>query len=892
MPDPLSAIAESLSDRYRIERELGQGGMATVYLAEDLRHDRKVAIKVLKPELAAVIGGERFLAEIKTTANLQHPHILPLFDSGQADSFLYFVMPYVEGESLREKLDREGELPVEEAVRVATGVAGALDYAHRQGVIHRDIKPANILLHDGEPLVSDFGIALAVSAAGGGRLTETGLSLGTPYYMSPEQATAERDPDARSDVYALGCVLYEMLIGDPPFTGSSAQAVLGKILTTEPVRPTEHRHTVPVEVEAVVLKALEKRPADRFSSAQALADALAGRAAVSTASIGTGAGTLGRWRPWLVPTIALLGGVSLGWVGWATLRGPSSEPRHPVRWDVVLPASAPLALAGPAPVGTWQTALAVSPGGRLAYVSPSASTTRLSVREIDGVVRTLESTEGAYLPAFSPDGNWVAFASEGRLMKVPVSGGSPVTLIDKLEALEGLLWTPDGRLLITHALGVGWVPESGGAVERFPLTPALPMTRFGDFTLLPGGEWALGTMMVTGQIAVLSLQSGSLRAVTLGGTVSVDSANWTEALVGAAPRYTAGYLTYLSNGDGALMAIPFDVSSVEVRGTPFPVLPDVRRESPRRFGQYAISGDGTLFYVPGRNEEFGRLALVGQNGTIDTLPFPRAQYHGLHLSPDGARIVAFEWSETVAGSGIKILDLRSGAVERLSLPPGYHYATGAWTPGGDTLAIKRYTPVTSQGRGLVFYRMSDRATLEFAPGSSVSSMVFLPDASGYLWNGLDLRVNLTSLRTGETERGPELGFNPAISPSGNAVAFIRAREGSIGVTRFPLAANWTPVVAEGTPDEPRWGPGGESLIYRDLDSFKEVELVISDDGIEVGEPRVIARGPFTRVFHSPYSVTSDGRILVLLGSGTSTAPSLRVITHFDLEIERRAPQGG
>src|SRR3990170_3363419 len=200
-------LTAALADRYRIERELGTGGMATVYLAEDVKHKRKVALKVLKAELAAVLGAERFVQEITTTASLQHPHILALFDSGTADGFLYYVMPYIEGETLREKLNRETQLGIEEAVKIARDVADALDYAHRHGVIHRDIKPENILLHDGRPIVADFGIALAISAAGGGRMTETGLSLGTPHYMSPEQATAEKDITARSDVYSLGCVL-------------------------------------------------------------------------------------------------------------------------------------------------------------------------------------------------------------------------------------------------------------------------------------------------------------------------------------------------------------------------------------------------------------------------------------------------------------------------------------------------------------------------------------------------------------------------------------------------------------------------------------------------------------------------------------------------------------
>src|SRR5687768_8712128 len=274
MTDPVARLNAALQGRYRIERELGVGGMATVYLATDLKHHRKVALKVLKPELAAVVGAERFLAEIQTTANLQHPNILPLFDSGEADSFLFYVMPFVEGESLRDRLDREHQLPVDDAVETAKRLAEALDYAHRKGVIHRDIKPANVLLLDGKPVISDFGIALAVGVAGGGRLTETGLSLGTPHYMSPEQATGDAHVGPATDIYALGCVLYEMLVGDPPYVGSTAQAVLGKIITAEPEPVARHRKNVPQNVDAAIRKALEKVPADRFESATAIANAV------------------------------------------------------------------------------------------------------------------------------------------------------------------------------------------------------------------------------------------------------------------------------------------------------------------------------------------------------------------------------------------------------------------------------------------------------------------------------------------------------------------------------------------------------------------------------------------------------------------------------------------
>src|SRR3954471_15051575 len=274
MTDFVERLTAALSDRYAIERELGAGGMATVYLAHDVKHDRKVAVKVLRPELAAVIGAERFLAEIKTTANLQPPHILPLFDSGVADSFLYYVMPYVEGISLRDRMAREKQLPISEAVRITSEIASALDYAHRHGVIHRDIKPENILLHDGSALVADFGIALAASKAGS-RMTETGMSLGTPSYMSPEQAMGERDLDARSDVYALGCVTYEMLTGEPPFSGPTAQAIVAKVMTAEPVNATSLRKTIPPHVSEAVHTALEKLPADRFATAAEFSAALA-----------------------------------------------------------------------------------------------------------------------------------------------------------------------------------------------------------------------------------------------------------------------------------------------------------------------------------------------------------------------------------------------------------------------------------------------------------------------------------------------------------------------------------------------------------------------------------------------------------------------------------------
>ena len=272
--DRIEQLTPALAGRYEIEREIGHGGMATVYLARDARHDRNVALKVLDPELAAALGADRFLAEIKTTANLQHPHVVALHDSGAVDGFLFYVMPFVEGESLRQRLDRERMLPVADAIRIAREVADALEYAHGQGIVHRDVKPENILIQRGHAMVADFGIALAVQQAGNARMTQTGLSLGTPQYMSPEQAMGERTVDARSDVYALAAITYEMLTGEPPFTGATMQAVVARILAEDPRPISTQRKAVPPSVEAAVLKALEKVPADRFGSAREFSDAL------------------------------------------------------------------------------------------------------------------------------------------------------------------------------------------------------------------------------------------------------------------------------------------------------------------------------------------------------------------------------------------------------------------------------------------------------------------------------------------------------------------------------------------------------------------------------------------------------------------------------------------
>jgi len=400
--------------------------MATVYLAEDLKHARKVALKVLRPELAAMLGADRFVQEIKTTAQLQHPHILPLYDSGSTMAaqgggmeFLYYVMPYIQGETLRQKLDRELQLGVDEAVQIATEVADALQYAHEQGVIHRDIKPENILLHNGRVIVADFGIALAVSAAAGGRMTETGLSLGTPHYMSPEQATADKHITNRSDVYSLGSVLYEMLTGEPPHTGASVQAIILKIVTDDARPVRELRKAVPPHIAAAVAKAVEKLPADRFDSANAFAAALHDPAFASTVANAAAVGTAGRpSRRFLVPAMAgliVLIAAAGAW-GWLRPSRTKSVARYPVT----------LGTTGVLDGIAFRIEAALSPDGSvLVFRDPVTGPGQLFAKRRDEVTaRPLAGTEGGSGPFFSPDGAWIGFVAHGQLRRIPSTGGA------------------------------------------------------------------------------------------------------------------------------------------------------------------------------------------------------------------------------------------------------------------------------------------------------------------------------------------------------------------------------------------------------------------------------------------------------------------------------------
>jgi serine/threonine-protein kinase len=550
MSEITGRLTTAIADRYRIERQLGQGGMAIVYLAHDIKHDRKVALKVLRPELAAVIGAERFLNEIKVTANLQHPNILPLYDSGEADSFLFYVMPFVEGDTLRDKLDREKQLSIDEAVDITRSVAAALDYAHRQDVIHRDIKPENILIHDGQALVADFGIALAVSQAGGNRLTETGLSIGTPHYMSPEQAMGDREVDARSDVYSLGAMLFEMLAGDPPYTGSTAQAVVAKVITEKAPRVTATRETVPPHVDDSIQKALAKLPADRFTSASRFAESLANASFTMPAAAAADAGrdAHSMWNPLSIATAALAA-VLLPLALIATLR---PQPPAPItRFAVAMEEEEAIFFSSQGN----PSRLAIAPdGSELVYVGSDGETgTQLWHRPFDQLnASPLPGTQSGWSPVFAPDGERLAFIAaldEPEIRVISLGGGPPVTVVNN-GVDSRAAWGPDDYLYFISFDGssstLRRVQSTGGPVEDVVALDHLEAERYAWPHVLPGGrglivtaiparqtqqgtQGALAPLMATGfEIYVLDIETGESKALVAGaqGIYSGSSHRW------------------------------------------------------------------------------------------------------------------------------------------------------------------------------------------------------------------------------------------------------------------------------------------------------------------------------------------------------------------------------
>ncbi len=840
MADSIAELTAALADRYRIEREVGQGGMATVYLAEDLKHHRKVALKVLRPELAAILGAERFLQEIQVTANLQHPNILPLYDSGEEGGRLYYVMPFVEGESLADRLKREKQLGVEESVRLITSVASALHFAHQHGVVHRDIKPANILLQAGQALVADFGIALAVRQAGGTRLTETGLSLGTPHYMSPEQATGDRELDARSDVYSLAAVLYEMLTGDPPHMGSTVQAVVARLLAEKPAPVRAGRASVPANVDAALQRALAKIPADRFATAEEFSAALSNPAFSIPGFRAGGGESRTSWNP--VSVGATLVAVILGAVAvWGWTR---SQPEPTVvQYSMALPDEE--AVSGGAPMVGLR--LALSPDGRvLVYVGNEGTSggSQLWVRNRDQLhARPIASTAGARRPFSSPDGSRVGFFTADQVLRVLGLAGEPPTTLNATDfEPSGGAWGSDGYIYgaargqgLGAPRGIIRIPVAGGPVERVTVLDSTVGERTHRWPVaLPNGRGVLYVALTRPglagyRLAVVDLRTGEQRQLV-------------EAMAGwYAPT---GHLVYVT-ADGTMVAAPFDLDKLELTGPGQTLLGGVGLSG--NGVDVTMSDAGTLMYMSGSSSVQTQPVWVDRKGGTEpidpTWTFPAtALYSTMALSPDGTRLVVSQEDET--GVHLWVKRLPRGPNAKLTFE-GSINARASWAPDGRSIVFVS----DRNGGNQVWRQVADgSAKAELMSEQSANEGLLSADGNWLIFRGTAGDRHIFATRIGDTavqvvarsERGEDVA--PALSPDSRWIAYVSDESGrdEIYLRPFPDANASKRQLSTAGGVEPRWSRSGRELLYRNVaDQLVSIPIDMAGSGFTIGVEQVL-----------------------------------------------------
>jgi len=871
-PDPapvpethlIERLSAAVADRYRIERELGSGGMATVYLAQDLKHDRKVALKVLKPELAAVLGAERFVVEIKTTAALQHPHILPLFDSGESGGFLYYVMPFIDGETLRAKLDRETQLGVDEAVRIAREVADALDYAHRHGVIHRDIKPENILLHDGRPVVADFGIALAVSAAAGGRMTETGLSLGTPHYMSPEQATAEKDLSARSDIYSLASVLYEMLAGQPPHLGGSAQQIIMKIIA-EPVEPvTRYRKSVPPNVAAALAMALEKLPADRFETAAKFAEALTDpHFSTRTDQASAVRRSAARTPPvarWLVG----LGLLAAGAVGWV-LHPRGASLSAPVT-HFTIPVPGGLDGAGIFPM------LSVSPDGRSVVFFQGGTLYRRRLEH--DAPESLATFAMGCCPQFAEGGrsvlvgNATRFGGEWRI--VALSGGPIVNVASRPlgEDIVSAGWLRPG-VFRRRAGDTTWTlitkPDSGGAVAAYMWPQLLEGGQSVLYTSMgPSGMWH------DARIVLEDLTSGERTTVASEGTYG---------------RYVAtGHVVYIRD-DGTVEAVPFDVRRRRVTGRPFTVVEGVQTGYWGGAGSFAISDSGTFAYVRGSNWQLHQLTWVDRQGKVVGHVGEPITAEGVRLSPDERYVVTYVASPS---ADIARFDVATGEQRRLTFDAKTEDIP-VWSRDGRRVAFRL---IMGANDNRIVTRAADgQGTVEqlYAPhhGGTVLPLDFTPDDSALALedDGL-LILHLASQRVDTVNRSRKR--QAQFSPDGRWLAYTAEDTGreEVYVIAYPALTGKQQISTTGG-RTPMWSARSGELFFLKRDTVMATS-VSTQRTLERTTPRPLFARPDLATLDYGFTISGDGRrFLYPARNPDAAAREIHVVLNWFKELKAR-----
>jgi serine/threonine-protein kinase len=871
MSDVLPRLTTALEDRYRIEREVGVGGMATVYLAHDLRHERDVGIKVLHPDLAAALGAERFLAEIKTTAKLQHPHILPLLDSGEAGGLLYYVMPYVAGESLRTRLERETQLAVDDAVRIAREVLSALDYAHRQGVVHRDIKPENILIHEDQALVADFGIALAVSAAGGARMTQTGLSLGTPAYMAPEQAMGERVIDGRADIYALGAVLYEMLVGEAPFTGPTVQAIVARVMTESPRPVTGQRKSVPGNVNAAVLRSLEKLPADRFHSAAEFSAALVAatfetRDSPDLKIQSQHAGSImsrASWLPWAIAGLAVITSIYFGFKG-----GRGTRDTAPLYLAVDLPADVYI------PPGVTDALGISNDGNVIAYgANDAAGRSYLFLKNLHSEqVRRVDGSMGVRgSPAFSKDGQWIAFNTDRKIFKASVKGGPPTPLTSSNWAQ--MTWVGNEAIVFTRDYNSGLYRISSEGRDNATLTqPDRKKGELGHWwpQVLPDGDHILFTNYVTpannSKLEVLSLKTGERKVVLEGGYFG---------------RYINGHIVFVR--DAGTMSIPFDPASLKTSGSAVPLDIDVEISPPNGWAAFAVAPNGTLVH---RTDVLKNVILTwsDEGGNEQVAVDSIARYSTAVASPDRKKIAV------VRDGDVWTYDIQRKLFSRVTQTEQVEVSL-TWSPDSREIFYSRDEPQYdifkrsvdgSQPEERVATSANDKIPGSVSPDGKV--LLFHEDAAG----GNDIfAVSPNPADHSEKQRilgGPSSQHDARFSPDGQWIAYVSDESGRDEIYLSAYPTNRGPSrqqLSSGGGYDPQWSSDGRTVYYGW--NGRIIRISVNPRTGDIGNPETLAK--IQPVWD--WSTAPDGRFLISRVAKSAERHALKVVLNWASTLDSK-----
>ena len=871
MSGDLSRLQTALSGRYEIQRELGSGGMATVYLAHDVKHDRDVAIKVLHPDLGAALGSERFLSEIKTTAKLQHPHILPLLDSGEAEGLLYYVMPYVTGETLRQRLEREEQLPINAAIAIAKEVADALSAAHEMGIVHRDIKPENILLRGNHALVADFGIALAVQQAGGARMTQTGLSLGTPQYMSPEQAMGERTIGPKSDIYSLGAVTYEMLAGEPPFTGHSVQAIVAKVMTERPVPLSTIRSTVSPAIENAVHTALAKLPADRFASAGEFSAALSSETISQTIAVPR---TRKRTRDPVTMGLAAAVVVLATIAGLASMKAASRGDDFPYRMEV---GSQDVQIGGFA---------ALSPDGyTLVFVGrdQQATTPSLDLRRLDQLTsQMMNGTARPQGPKFSPDGKWIAYiAGRRKIMKIPVAGGAPTTLGD-VPDYGGISWSKSGDIVLGAGAaellgGLLKVHESGG--------PVTPLTKVDTADKQLSHQQPL--VLADGKTVIFTIWYGDMGKAELAGTRIGDEKITKLGIKGTQAIGVIDDQLIFSRKDGSLMAIRFDAKALRTSGNERPVQDLINvRDVTEGTGEADISASGALVY--GRRGNGKRLVWFSQKGEVTPAVSGLREYRHLRISPDGKR------AALAIDDGFKAelwsLDFESGTLTPVTEDGGAR--NPVWSGDGKRL----YFVSTRGGRAAFWWTSSDGSTQPVKIGQAKHNNAWnidiSPDRTTIVFNAIyDGTFNLETYSVDSPHVEKEIAASPRsaevngrFSPDGKWMAYQSDESGrpEVYLRSYPENSAKLQVSTDGG-IKPIWSPDGSRIFF-----LKDRTMMAATMGRD--PMRVVSRQPVFEAadpFSQEYDVSHDGKRF-LAAQNQPGGGGLVIIPNFASELKAKA----